>query len=175
VDNGSFDPDCGTVTLSLAPPGPYSLGATAVTLTATDEESNTGTCTATINVADAVPPTANCPPVNLVETTTDPAGKVMNYTVTASDNCDPSPILVCTPASGTLFPIGDTTVNCTATDASANVGTCSFGVRIILMGGPPPPKPPPPCGDGVILVGPLALLASWGFIARGRRRRAGGI
>ena len=37
IDDGSFDPDTGdTVTLSQSPPGPYPVGITTVTLTATD-------------------------------------------------------------------------------------------------------------------------------------------
>src|SRR5262249_38661259 len=51
-------------------------------------------------------------------------------TVTVSDNEDPSPTYSCTPATGSTFPIGDTTVNCTGTDASGNVATGSFVVHV---------------------------------------------
>lgn len=36
----------------------------------------------------------------------------------------------CTPASGSQFPLGDTPVTCTATDALARQATCSFIVRL---------------------------------------------
>lgn len=36
----------------------------------------------------------------------------------------------CTPASGAQFPIGTSTVTCTATDAAAQTGTCNFAVRV---------------------------------------------
>jgi hypothetical protein len=36
----------------------------------------------------------------------------------------------CAPASGGLFPLGDTTVHCSATDASGNRATGSFLVRV---------------------------------------------
>jgi hypothetical protein len=36
----------------------------------------------------------------------------------------------CSPASGSVFPIGDTTVACTATDASGNVAKGSFSVHV---------------------------------------------
>jgi lysophospholipase L1-like esterase len=36
----------------------------------------------------------------------------------------------CTPASTSMFPLGSTTVNCTATDASARTAMCSFTVTL---------------------------------------------
>jgi lysophospholipase L1-like esterase len=42
---------------------------------------------------------------------------------------------ICTPASGTLFSAGTTSVTCSATDSRGVVATCSFGVRVI-----PPPR-----------------------------------
>jgi hypothetical protein len=36
----------------------------------------------------------------------------------------------CVPASGSAFPIGDTTVNCVASDPGGNTATASFGVRV---------------------------------------------
>jgi hypothetical protein len=50
IDNGSFDPDGDPVTLSQMPPGPYSLGTTTVTLTATDNHGASSQCTATVTV-----------------------------------------------------------------------------------------------------------------------------
>jgi hypothetical protein len=39
-------------------------------------------------------------------------------------------VTVCSPASGSTFPVGTTTVTCTATDASGNTATCSFTVSV---------------------------------------------
>jgi acyl-CoA thioesterase-1 len=36
----------------------------------------------------------------------------------------------CTPASGTPFPVGDSTVTCTASDARQQTATCTFQVRV---------------------------------------------
>ncbi len=58
VDNGSYDPDGGDVILALDPPGPYSAGATPVTLSVTDDEGETATCKTTIIAEDGAPPTA---------------------------------------------------------------------------------------------------------------------
>ena len=49
---------------------------------------------------------------------------------TATDNCDPSPTVVCSPASGSAFPVGTTTVTCTATDDCGNESTSTFDVTV---------------------------------------------
>lgn len=47
-------------------------------------------------------------------------GAVINYTATAVDNVDGPVAVSCTPASGTTFKVGTTTVTCTAADAKGN-------------------------------------------------------
>jgi hypothetical protein len=54
----------------------------------------------------------------------------VEYVVSAEDDTDPDPAVVCEPASGSTFAIGDTTVTCTATDASGNEATGSFTVHV---------------------------------------------
>lgn len=56
VDDGSFDPAGGALTLSLSPPGPFPVGTTAVTLIATDAQGNSATADASVTVADAEAP-----------------------------------------------------------------------------------------------------------------------
>jgi hypothetical protein len=48
----------------------------------------------------------------------------------AADDVDGIVPVECTPASGSIFPIGSTTVECTATDAAGNIGRASFTVTI---------------------------------------------
>ena len=48
---------------------------------------------------------------------------------TATDNVG-TPSVVCAPASGTSFPIGATTVTCTATDGTGNTATTPFKVTV---------------------------------------------
>jgi hypothetical protein len=55
---------------------------------------------------------------------------VVNFTVTASDNC-PGVTVTSTPASGSVFSVGTTTVNSTATDTSGNTASCSFTVTVL--------------------------------------------
>ncbi|WP_205174565.1 HYR domain-containing protein [Bacillus pakistanensis] len=44
----------------------------------------------------------------------------------------PGVTAVCTPASGSFFPTGTTTVTCIATDAFGNTSTCTFNVRVLI-------------------------------------------
>ena len=59
------------------------------------------------------------------------AGATVGYAVTASDDVDPNPTVVCTPPSGSTFPLGSTTVSCMATDASGNSASGSFTVTVV--------------------------------------------
>ena len=78
---------------------------------------------------DTTAPTLTTPG-NLAVDATSAAGATIHYTVSAVDNLDPAPVVTCAPTSGTTFPIGDTTVTCTATDASGNTATASFLVHV---------------------------------------------
>jgi hypothetical protein len=78
---------------------------------------------------DVTPPTLNLPGDITVEAT-DASGTNVSYSATASDERDPNPTVTCTPSSGSFFPVGTTTVNCQATDASGNVATGSFLVHV---------------------------------------------
>ena len=80
---------------------------------------------------DSTPPTLQNLPANMTVEATGPAGAMVSYTgPTATDDVDPSPTVVCAPASGGTFPFGTTTVACTAKDASGNTSTASFTVTV---------------------------------------------
>jgi hypothetical protein len=80
---------------------------------------------------DTDPPSIDCPGVvNALEALGSPPGEVVSFTVTASDEVDPAPTVVCVPASGSFFPRGTTLVTCTATDACGNQSTCQFPVTV---------------------------------------------
>lgn len=111
-------------------PGEYT-----VTYTATDSMGQTSTCTTTVTVVDTTPPTITCP-ANITESCANSDGAVVEFTATASDNCDSSPTVTCTPPSGSLFPVGTMPVTCTATDESGNSSACSFTVTTV-MNNPP--------------------------------------
>jgi dipeptidyl aminopeptidase/acylaminoacyl peptidase len=78
---------------------------------------------------DTTPPTINVP-ANITVDATSPDGARVAYTVTATDDGDPNPAVSCDPASGSTFPIGTTTVKCTATDSSGNSANASFNVVV---------------------------------------------
>jgi hypothetical protein len=60
INNGSFDPDGGPVNCVLSPSGPFRVGSNPVTLTCTDSQGATGSCTAKIHVGVGDNP--NCCP-----------------------------------------------------------------------------------------------------------------
>jgi hypothetical protein len=81
---------------------------------------------------DTTPPILSLPG-NLTVGATGPAGAVVTYTVTATDpdNSPSSLTLTCAPASGSTFPIGTTTVNCSAVDPAGNQAAGSFTVTVL--------------------------------------------
>ncbi len=57
-------------------------------------------------------------------------GAVVEFSVTAIDDCDPLPVVTCDPPSGSTFPVGETAVTCTAVDSLGNTSTCAFTVTV---------------------------------------------
>jgi ELWxxDGT repeat protein len=80
---------------------------------------------------DTTPPVISVPD-GVSVTTGDPAGAAVQYTATATDARDPSPSLSCAPTSGSMFPLGATTVTCTASDVSGNTASATFTVTVAL-------------------------------------------
>src|SRR5207247_1637698 len=80
-------------------------------------------------------PNIHCP-ANMTVYTTNGSGTEVSFSVTADDLCSGTASVVSSPASGSVFPIGTTTVTNTATDASGNSNQCSFTVTVILNHAP---------------------------------------
>ena len=114
-----------TVTQTLSSQGANQ----SVTGTCEDLSGNTASDTQTGISIDFTDPTLNLPG-NLTAEATGPSGANVNYSVTASDNLDNSPIVACSPASGSTFAIGTTTVNCSAMDNADNSSTDSFSITV---------------------------------------------
>jgi IPT/TIG domain-containing protein/HYR domain-containing protein len=117
--------------ISCVPPSgsTFALGSRTVNCSAADHSGNGSACSFTVTVRDTINPTITCSP-NLTVECTSPSGAVVSYSTTASDVCDSTPTLVCSPASGTTFALGVRTVNCTATDHSGNASSCAFTVTV---------------------------------------------
>jgi hypothetical protein len=110
----------------------FPVGNTIVTCTATDHHGNPSPPSRfTVSVGDTAPPVLHLP-ADITATATSRLGARVSYLVTATDNVTPHPSVVCAPASGAQFPLGTTTVNCTATDASGNQSHGSFHVRVVV-------------------------------------------
>ncbi len=79
---------------------------------------------------DTTPPLINLPGPITVNATSR-AGAPVSFAVQVSDVVDPSPSLTCSHASGATFPIGSTTVSCTASDRAGNTSRASLVVTVL--------------------------------------------
>jgi len=118
--------DCGTVTCSPPSGSFFPVGATTVNC-----ESTTGSqCSFTVTVNDAEAPVVSCPSNIVKSNDANQCSAVVTFNATANDNCDGAITPACSPASGSTFPVGTTTVVCEATDSSNQTGSCSFTVTV---------------------------------------------
>jgi hypothetical protein len=130
--------DSGTPpTVSCAPSSgsTFAVGTTTVNCTAEDTAHNTATASFTVTVVfvDTTPPTFSGVPPNSTVEANGPAGSVVNYsTPTATDAVEgPIAVVTCNPSSGSTFPLGTTSVTCSAADSNGNTGTASFSVSVV--------------------------------------------
>ena len=108
----------------------FGYGTTTITCTSTDSHGNTAATNFTITVVDTVPPVVTVPGSVTLQATS-PAGAVYSFTASALDNVDGALTPSCTPASGSTFAVGTTTVTCSATDNAGNTGSGSFVVTVV--------------------------------------------
>jgi hypothetical protein len=103
-----------------------------VTYSATDAHGNTGSATQVVTVVDNTAPVISCP-ANIVLEPSCPTGAIATYsTPTATDNCGVQSVnRTAGLASGSVFPIGTTTVTHLATDIYGNTSSCSFTVTVL--------------------------------------------
>jgi hypothetical protein len=124
VCSGPLTPTCTPPSGTAFPKGP-----TTVTCTVSDFAGNPASCSFTVTVNDTEAPSIACP-ANVTTPATGPGGAAVGYPApSASDNCALNSVS-CAPSSGSTFPIGTTTVTCTATDTSANSSICTFTITV---------------------------------------------
>jgi hypothetical protein len=110
----------------------FPIGTTTVNCTATDGVGLQANGSFTVAVTDSAGPTFSNVPANVTVEANGPAGSAVNYTApTANDAVDGPAVVTCSPPSGSTFPIGGTTVTCSATDAHGNPGTTTFSVSVV--------------------------------------------
>ena len=107
------------------------IGNTATIFSSTTPDTNPGNNVATATTTANNPaPRISCPPNILVTNDPGRCTAVVNFSaLSVLDNCPVSSV-ICSPASGSNFAIGVTTVNCVATDSGGLTANCSFTVTV---------------------------------------------
>jgi len=116
------------VSCSPASGASFPLGTTHVSCSATDGAGNTSTGGFDVTVADTTPPKLSLPG-NITAGVNGASTKVVTFSATASDGSI-ALTASCAPASGSGFPLGTTTVSCSATDAAGNSTSGTFTVTV---------------------------------------------
>ena len=80
-------------------------------------------------MTDTTPPRL-VTPARVLAPCESPRGALVDYSAGARDDCDPSPVIVCNPPSGSLFPVGTTYVVCNAIDAAGNRSSVEFPIQV---------------------------------------------
>jgi HYR domain len=122
-----------TITGLFAESATFGSGARALTVTSTG---GPNVFVARYGVSsDSVPPTVTVPDDTSIDAS-GVDGAAVEFMASAVDDVDGPLDPVCEPPSGSTFPIGTTTVTCTATDAAGNTGEASFDVTVRPVAGP---------------------------------------
>ncbi len=134
------DSNGGTVTVACASSGGlvsgsiFPIGVTDINCTATDVS---GVSTPPINlfditVADGTPPTITVTgaPSSAVEGNVL-GGATLTFAASATDLVSGALSAACSPVSGSVLPVGSTTVTCLASDGAGNTGSSSFPVLVV--------------------------------------------
>jgi len=126
ASNNCFQVSCSPSSGSLFPVG-------VTTVNCAEPISGGALCSFTVTVTDSQPPKITCPPNTTRSADPDKCSAVVSYLPPGvSDNCTAASSLApaCSPASGSTFPKGTSTVLCTVIDAAGNQASCAFTVRV---------------------------------------------
>ncbi|MFC5577837.1 HYR domain-containing protein [Lysobacter niabensis] len=129
----------GTAGCSPASGATFALGRSLVDCVAEDARGNSRTASFEVAVHDTTPPEITLPDPNpIVAEATSAQGAPVTFSVSAFDLVDEAVAVTCDKQSGDTFPLGSTTVNCSAHDSAVrlpdfpdgNVATASFTVTV---------------------------------------------
>ncbi|MBM3779083.1 MAG: HYR domain-containing protein [Acidimicrobiia bacterium] len=127
VVDGPVEPGC-----SPSSGATFPLGSTTVACSATDNAGNTSPpATFPVIVHDTTPPSLSVPG-DIAAVATGGSGAVVGFTASATDIADSDPVVTCVPPSGSTFPIGTTTVTCTALDDAGLSAGGGFSVNVVV-------------------------------------------
>lgn len=126
-DNSGLSP---SLSCNIPSGGTFPIGTTQVTCTAVDSCGNTSSTSTSFNITVIDQPPILSLPIDIHATASVASGKMITYTTSATDIVSGNLPVSCSPASGSTFPIGQTRVNCSATDGAGHTSTGSFDVRV---------------------------------------------
>jgi hypothetical protein len=107
-------------------------GTHTITYRSTDNDGNVEATNTVTVMIDKTPPVITTSGDDTVEAT-GPDGATVDYSSDASDALSGvlAGSLSCNPPSGSSFPLGETTVSCTADDIAGNTGTASLTITVV--------------------------------------------
>ncbi|WP_437972383.1 DNRLRE domain-containing protein [Sorangium sp. So ce260] len=124
------DVDGAVPVICTTPPGSaLPIGVTIVHCYALDATGNLDYGTFAVIVEDTTAPLLTVPGSMTVQPA-GPWGAELSFFAAAIDAVDGAVPVTCSPAPGTVLPVGVTTVTCGATDAAGNTASASFEVNI---------------------------------------------
>ena len=128
----AFDSVDGAVSVTCTPASgsTFPLGTTTVNCSASDNSGNNTGDSFMVTVVDTTAPAVTVP-ANITANAMSPSGAVVTFAASALDTVDETLTPACSPASGSTFTFGTTTVTCTATDVHHSTGTNSFTVAVL--------------------------------------------
>jgi hypothetical protein len=122
-----------TVTCTPDSGSTFPIGTTTVNCNASDSRSNTTPVpvTFTVTVSDEDSPVFSGVPGPGPVEATGPSGAAVTYVdPTANDLVDGPRPVACAPDSGSIFPLGTTTVTCTTSDLAGHTSTATFPITV---------------------------------------------
>jgi hypothetical protein len=126
---GDMPVDCSPKSGSM-----FRIGITTVACTSADLDLNVGIGSFTVEVVGqhgTPDPLQLILPPTIFAEARDPRGAEVSYDVKVEGTKDPNPTINCSPKSGSLFPLGATTVLCDALDNEGAWGQGSFEVQVL--------------------------------------------
>ena len=149
----------GAVPVAVDAPVQFPLGATVIAHSATDSSGNASSANQTVRIVDTTPPVFG-QPANIAVEAEDVPTNVEFSTLTAIDAVGGTLTSACSPAPGSPFPEGTTSVQCTVADGSGNAAAVSFSITVTLGPDTTPPLIAAPADARFEATGPLTLLGT---------------